>query len=309
MMNNGLFILSLFITSALFAQTEAAITPFDAVLNEFTNVRDFCLSKDGQEAFFTVQSPGQELSQLAYIKKEKKGWSAPELLPFNAAYKYLEPFLSYDNNRLFFVSDRPLENTTNEKKDFDIWYVDRKNNTAEWSSPKNLGTPVNSALDEFYPSVSKNNNLYFTMVAPEGLGEDDLYLCTWENGKYSKPVLLNENINSAGYEFNAFIAEEEDFIIFSRYNEADGQGSGDLYLAKKDRNGVWQKAKNLGIPINTKYMDYCPFYDAQQQQLYFTSKRNTLMPREFESMAAFKTYLEDSKNGLSKIYQVHLIIE
>ncbi|WP_158973549.1 PD40 domain-containing protein [Cellulophaga sp. L1A9] len=309
MMNNGLFILSLFITSALFAQTEAAITPFDAVLNQFTNVRDFCISKDGQEAFFTVQSPSQELSQLAYIKKEKKGWSAPELLPFNAAYKYLEPFLSYDNNKLFFVSDRPLENTTNEKKDFDIWYVDRKNNTAEWSSPKNLGAPVNSTLDEFYPSVSKNNNLYFTMVAPEGLGEDDLYLCTWKNGKYSKPVLLNENINSAGYEFNAFIAEEEDFIIFSRYNEADGQGSGDLYLAKKDRNGVWQKAKNLGIPINTIYMDYCPFYDAQHQQLYFTSKRNTLTPREFESMAAFKTYLEDSKNGLSKIYQVHLNID
>ncbi len=308
-MNNGLFILSLFITSALFAQTEAAITPFDAVLNQFTNVRDFCISKDGQEAFFTVQSPSQELSQLAYIKKEKKGWSAPELLPFNAAYKYLEPFLSYDNNKLFFVSDRPLENTTNEKKDFDIWYVDRKNNTAEWSSPKNLGAPVNSTLDEFYPSVSKNNNLYFTMVAPEGLGEDDLYLCTWKNGKYSKPVLLNENINSAGYEFNAFIAEEEDFIIFSRYNEADGQGSGDLYLAKKDRNGVWQKAKNLGIPINTIYMDYCPFYDAQHQQLYFTSKRNTLTPREFESMAAFKTYLEDSKNGLSKIYQVHLNID
>ena len=201
----------------------------------------------------------QQKSEIGYIKKENKKWSEPELLNFNDSYMYLEPFLSFDNNRLFFVSDRPINDSIKEKKDFDIWYVDRNNKNEKWSEPKNLGKPINSTLDEFYPSLSKNNNLYFTMVSPNGLGKDDIYFSEWKDNQYSKPVLLNENVNSSGYEFNAFISENEDFLIFSKYNEKDGVGSGDLYISKKDANGEWKKAKNLGIPINTKFMEYCPF--------------------------------------------------
>ena len=108
---------------------------------------------------------------------------------------YLEPFLSPDGRRLFFVSDRPLHDSIGVKKDFDIWYVERNKSGEKWSNPKNIGKPINSDLDEFYPSISENNNLYFTMESPNGLGKDDIYFCRWNNGKYSDPVLLDENIN------------------------------------------------------------------------------------------------------------------
>tara|TARA_R110000868_G_scaffold4211_7_gene26482 strand:- start:12589 stop:13518 length:930 start_codon:yes stop_codon:yes gene_type:complete len=297
------------ISKLLSAQSESDIIQFDETLNQFINVRDFCISKDGNEAFFSVQSPNQEISQLAYVKKVKNEWSKPELLPFCDKYMYLEPFLSVTNNRLYFVSDRPLNNTTRVKKDFDIWYVDRLNKDAKWSAPKNMGKPINTELDEFYPSVSENNNLYFTMIAPNGLGKDDIYFCKWENGRYLAPVLLDESINSAGYEFNAFISAKEEFILFSKYNEEDGQGSGDLYISKKDTNGKWQKATNLGIPVNTKYMEYCPFYDEKNQVLYFTSKRNTIKPRNFNSISDFKNYIQESNNGLSKIYMTSFKID
>ncbi|WP_299668478.1 hypothetical protein [uncultured Polaribacter sp.] len=304
-----LLISFIFISNVLLAQNETDIIQFDKTLNQFYNVRDFCISKDGDEAFFTLQSPDQKISQLAYITKENNEWSKPELLPFCDSHMYLEPFLSFNENRLFFVSDRPIRNATDTKKNFDIWFVDRKNKNDEWSEPKNIGKPVNSELDEFYPSVSKNNNIYFTMISSNGLGKDDLYFCKWENDKYSNPVLLSENINSAGYEFNAFISEKEDFILFSRYNEKDGQGSGDLYISKKDTNGNWTKATNLGAPINTKYMEYCPFYDEKNQVLYFTSKRNNSTPRKFNDISDFKKYLSESNNGLSKIYKTPLKIE
>ncbi|MDX1774782.1 WD40 repeat protein [Oceanihabitans sediminis] len=297
------------ISNLLSAQNESDITQFDKALNQFINVRDFCISKDGNEAFFTVQSPNQEISQLAYIKKNKNGWSKPELLPFCDSYMYLEPFLSFDNNRLFFASNRPLNDSINKKKDFDIWYVERRHKDEAWSKPKNLGKPINSELDEFYPSVSKNGNLYFTMVSPDGFGKDDIYYCEWKDDKYSNPILLGENINSAGYEFNAFISEKEDFIIYSKYKEKDGQGSGDLYISKKDTKGNWQKAVNLGTPVNTKYMEYCPFYDEQNQILYFTSKRNNIHPRNFNTISEFNKYINESNNGLSKIYKTSLKIE
>ena len=65
----------IFISNLLSAQNESDIIQFDKTLNQFLNVRDFCISKDGDEAFFTLQSPGQKISQLAYIRKEKSEWS------------------------------------------------------------------------------------------------------------------------------------------------------------------------------------------------------------------------------------------
>jgi len=304
-----LTILLIFISNLLSAQNKSDIIQFDKSLNQFLNVRDFNISKDGNVAYFTIQSPNQEISQIAYIKKENNKWSEPELLPFCDSFMYLEPFLSFNSNRLFFVSDRPLNDSISAKKDFDIWYVNRNNKNDGWSKPINIGNPINSELDEFYPSVSKNNNLYFTLVSPKGLGKDDIYFCKWEGDRYSSPILLNENINSAGYEFNAFISENEDFIIFSKYKEEDGQGSGDLYISKKDENGKWKKASNLGVPINTEYMEYCPFYDEKNQILYFTSKRTNLKTRRFNTVSDFSKYINGSNNGLSKIYMTTLKIE
>jgi hypothetical protein len=291
------------------AQNEYDIKQFDKSLSQFHNVRDFCISKDGNEAFFTLQSPGQEISQLAFIRKENNEWLEPALLTFCDSYMYLEPFLSFNENRLFFVSDRPLNDSISDKKDFDIWYVDRNSKDNEWSKPKNIGKPINSDLNEFYPSVSENNNLYFTKESPNGYGKDDIYFCKWEDGKYSNPIILDENINSIGYEFNAFISKKEEFIIYSKYNEKDGQGSGDLYVSRKDANGKWKEATNLGIPINTEYMEYCPFYDEENQVLYFTSRRNNIKSRKFNNISDFKIYIDESDNGLSKIYMTAFKIE
>ncbi len=290
----------------MLAQNENEVLQFDKILNQFHNVRDFCISSNGNEAFITLQSPNGKISQLATIKKKKNEWTEPKLLPFCDSNMYLEPFLSYTGNRLFFVSNRPLSDSISRKKNFDIWYVDRNNSNEKWSEPKNIGNPINSELDEFYPSVSENNNLYFTMDSPNGLGKDDIYFCKWEVNKYLAPVLLNENINSNGYEFNAFISKKEDFLLFTKYNKKGGQGSGDLYISKKNIEGKWQKSINLDTPINTKYMEYCPFYDEKNEILYFTSKRQNSSPKKFKDISDFKKYIEESENGLSKIYMISI---
>jgi hypothetical protein len=306
MIKTVLIITLISVSNLLSAQNENKVFHFDEILHQFQNVRDFCISSDGEEAFFTLQSPNSEISQLASIRKENNAWLAPELLPFCDSYRYLEPFLSVNGNRLFFVSDRPLKGGTDQKKDFDIWYVDRNSSQDPWSEPKNVGSPINSDFDEFYPSVSENNNLYFTMDAPNGLGKDDIYFSKWEAGQYLTPILLDENINSSGYEFNAFISKKEDFLLYTKYNEEGGQGSGDLYMAKKDTSGKWQKSTNIGVPINTKYMEYCPFYDEKNQILYFTSKRQGMEPKAFKDISDFKKYVQGSENGLSKIYRTSI---
>lgn len=291
----------LLISGLTSAQEE--VTLFYKKLNQFLNVRDFCISENGNEAFFTIQSPDSKISQLAYLSKENKEWSEPVLMPFCDENMYMEPFLTYDGKRLFFVSDRPNNSSTDGKKNFDIWYVERKNPKEKWSEPINLGSPVNSELDEFYPTLSENGNLYFTLDSPNGMGKDDIYFSQWNGKNYTAPVLLNDKVNSDGYEFNAFISKDESFLLYTKYNEEGGLGSGDLYISKKDSKGNWQQAENLGNTINTTSMEYCPFYDEKTKTLYFTSRRNKLSPKNFKNITEFQDYL-NSENGLSKIYKV-----
>lgn len=298
----------LFLFFCMVGTAQNPVTVFDKKLDVFQNVRDFAISSSGDEAFFTIQSPADGISQIVCIRKKGTEWSAPELLPFCDQFQYLEPFLTADAMRLYFVSDRPVGSQT-EKKDMDIWYVQRSSKTLPWSDPVNPGPPLNTSLNEFYPSVASNGNIYFTMDSPKGLGRDDIYFCKWDGTGYAQPVLLSENVNSAGYEFNAFVSPAEDFILFTKYNEKDGFGSGDLYISRKSNDGTWLKAVNLGPGVNTKFMEYCPFYDQKTQTLYFTSRRHNLTPRKFKDTADLQRYISEGENGLSKIYKAVLKLD
>ena len=290
--------LVLFISNLMFSQEVELVN--DA-LNTFQNVRDFCISAENKEAYFTIQSPNQEISQIVCVKNGN--WQKPELVSFCDEYSYLEPFLSYDGKKLYFASNRPKNDSVKTKNDYDIWFVERDNPKTKWSKPINLGNNVNSENDEFYPTLSANNNLYFTMDSKSGLGKDDIYYCVYDGKEYSKPTILNSNINSEGYEFNAFISADETFLIYTKYNAKDGLGSGDLYVSKKDDKGEWTSGKNLGNNINTKYMEYCPFYDDKTQTLYFTSRRSSLNPNKFKNLDDFQKYISEGENGLSRIYK------
>ncbi|XOV93639.1 MAG: TolB family protein [Bacteroidota bacterium] len=268
-------------------------------LGQFPNIRDFTLAQD--EAYFSVQSPLGEQSVILCMKKKGDKWSKPEIAAFSGKYQDLEPFMTPDGLRLYFASNRPRGDIG--RKDFDIWMVTRATPDDEWSAPKNLGEPVNSSFNEFYPVFTTSNNLYFTTDARGSEGGDDIVVCEWDNGKYKQPVSLGPSINSAGYEFNAFVAPDESYIIFTGYNREDSYGSGDLYISfKSDDN--WAKPINLGDNINSEHMDYCPFILANT--LYFTSRRKNLQIPEngFTTLKELINEFNQYDNGQSRIFRI-----
>ncbi len=60
--------------------------------------RDFALSPDGTEIFYTLQSPARGIFQtILYMKKDTKGlWSKPEVAPFAGKFSDLEPAFTPD---------------------------------------------------------------------------------------------------------------------------------------------------------------------------------------------------------------------
>lgn len=286
------------------AELKEGVQPFaEHIFSQFTNVRDFTMSSDETEAYFTLQSPARELSVIMKIKKKNDTWQAPQISTFSGQYTDLEPFLSPDNLKLYFVSNRPISKDSTNTKDMDIWYVERSTKDDAWSEPKNIGTPINTEADEFYPAVANNGNLYYTTIKRELESQDDIFMSKWENNTYTEPVILGEGVNTKGAEYNAFIAPDESYIIFGGWRRADGLGSGDMYISR-NIDGVWTKAENLGDKINSKGMEFCPFVN--NGVLYFTSRRSSVEMKEngFNSAEELIDEINKYDNGASRIYKV-----
>ncbi|MEZ5004295.1 MAG: hypothetical protein R2730_14790 [Chitinophagales bacterium] len=272
------------------------------VFQTIPNVRDITMTNDKNEVYITVESYKKESSAIVMIYNEE-GQIHHKIADFSGQYKDLEPSLSADGLKLFFASNRPLNSDSSTTKDMDIWYVERSNLNAPWSEPKNIGTPINSQGEEFFPSIALNGNLYFTAEREDTKGKEDIYVSYWKDSAYTTPISLSDSINTAGYEFNAFIAPDESFLLFSGYNRPDGIGSADLYISYRDAEYNWSKAVNLGPNINSTALDYCPFVDLETATLYFTSERSTRV--DHQSPINFDQYLSEInqyENGLSRIY-------
>jgi Tol biopolymer transport system component len=271
-----------------------------AISNEFGN-RDMAISPDGNEIFYTMQYLRGLISVIMCTKEANGKWSSPEVASFSGIYNDLEPAFSPDGTKLFFVSNRGLNNE-GKIKDYDIWFVTKEN--GEWTEAKNVGAPVNSEKDEFYPSITKRGDIYFTR-AVEGR-EEDILFCRFLNGNYSVAEALPDAINSVNDEFNAFVDPDEQFIVFSVYGRKDDNGGGDLYISKKNEKGEWMQAVNSGTTINSKSLDYCPYITPDKKYFFFTSNRHAIkIPFDKkQNIKSLERVLHSPLNGYDNIYWV-----
>lgn len=277
------------------------------ITSDFPNVRDLAISPNGNEIMFTAQSVMGNLSAIVSSKRINNNWTNPEVVSFSGQFFDLEPFYSNNGLKLYFVSSRALDTTDLEPKDFDIWFVERSTINDAWSEPKNMGSPINTKYNEFYPSIANNGNFYFTRDQPELNTKDDIYVSEFKNNSYQTPEKLSFAINSEGYEYNAFIAPDESYLLFGSYNRKDGFGSGDLNISFQTDEG-WTFAKNLGKNVNSDKMDYCPFIDSKTNTLYFTSKRDYTKVQQEKPLTTeeFINELNKADNGSSRLYRVSI---
>jgi hypothetical protein len=284
------------------ATTDAAEIFAPGLISTFFNERDFALNGNKDLLCFTIASFDNKKRCIVCAKKETDGWSNPDIVSFSGLYDDLEPFFAPNGQKLFFASNRPLPGET-LTDDYNIWFTEVTD--GNWKEPIPLDTTINQKGDEFYPSVAFNGNLYFTATRKDGIGKEDIFMAEYDGTAFAKPVVLPTQINSETYEFNAFINPSEDLLIFSSYGRKDDLGGGDLYFSKKDNNGKWSEAKHLPAPVNSKKLDYCPFFDEVNQTLYFSSNRKKSEISEFRSIDKFKAEQVSILNGFDNIFKIN----
>jgi len=249
---------------------------------------------NGNEFYFCVHNAN--FSTIFMIKSEGKFWIKPKPLPFSSIYNDIDVTISPDGQKLFFSSNRPDSLNGVPKNEHDIWFCTRVGDS--WSIPIHLGEEINSDKEDFYPVVSKNGTLYFNSQR-SGEGTNDIYMSKIVDGKYSKAEKLGPEINSEYREYDAYIDQDEEFIIFTS-DRPGNLGRGDLYISFKNQEGFWTPAKNMGAKINGMGPEFSPFLSPDGKYLLYTRQTWTPVIELTESLT-YEYYLKvhNSQNNLS----------
>ena len=185
----------------------------------------------------------------------------------------------------------------------DIWSADREGDS--WSEPYNLGSPVNSDSDEYFPSVTREGTIYFTRLEKDPRA-NYIFRCRKENGIYQEAEKLDENVNCGQARFNAFISPDENFIIVPSIGREDSLGGADYYIVFRDENDQWSSPVNMGEEINSATgQEWSSSLSPDGKYLFFMK---TLRNPDFDDLpvnrTGFQQIVSSPENGDSDIYWI-----
>jgi outer membrane protein OmpA-like peptidoglycan-associated protein/Tfp pilus assembly protein PilF len=237
------------------------------------------ITADGETFIFTRKVGPQE---DFYVSRKVNGkWQAAvPIREINSMGNEGAPSISADGKIMFFASCINIEGNygSPDRKGYgscDIFYSENIN--GKWSKPVNVGPPVNTQHWETQPSFSSDGKtLYFIrgIVSRGNIKQGDIYMAVLdENGKFSEPVKLGPNINTDKDEESVFIHPDNQTLYFSS-NGHTGMGGLDIYMSKRQPDGSWGPAINLGYPINTHHDENSLLVDPSGKIAYFASNRN-----------------------------------
>jgi Tol biopolymer transport system component len=228
-------------------------TPFEEVAATFL--------PDGNTVYFAQGTIGMT---ICFSKKNGDSWEKPRVAPFSGHWGDWDPFLSPDGKRIYFVSNRPLDTTGDNKlkRSSHLWYADRQEGD-HWAEPKCIDAPFNlDGIGNYAPTVSRSGDLFFYSPQRDKAGKARSFYAKWIGDRYGElqPLLLNDNEEVS----DPLIAPDERYIIFVSGN--------DLYISYR-QGAAWGPGQKLGPAVNTGESNYDPTVSPDGQTLYFTSSR------------------------------------
>ncbi len=225
---------------------------------QFVNQKN-CGVQDGQEDF--------------YISTDGK--PAVPLLELNSKCNEGAPALSVAGDFMFFAAcgeqDNSYMGNNNGYGSCDIFYSQKVN--GKWTRPVNVGPPINTANWETQPSFSSDGKtLYFIRGSTRNYVGDIYYSEIGEDGKFQEPVRLGNTVNTDKNEQSVFIHPDNNTLYFTS-NGRVGMGKTDIYLSRRQADGSWGEAINLGYPINTVDQEFKLVVGPESKYGYFSSER------------------------------------
>lgn len=195
--------------------------------------------------------------------------------PVNSQYSDYAPAIFLNDSNIVITSARPGSKggSTDPRngETFSDLYRMMKLGAAGWGNERsrdgfaeintrlNDGTGVfNKAKNKFYFSICRDNEAC------------KLYVSKLENGKWTAPEILNENVNAAkSSNKQPALTPNSDTLFFVSTREG-GKGQNDIWFTTSKGDDNWGPAINLEA-VNTPYQDIAPSYYAKENLLLFAT--------------------------------------
>lgn len=225
------------------------------VINTGVNEGEGIFSADGKTIYFSRCDARKNEDQGCYIyfatrggaslgsgkKSGKKDdnadlngeWSEPIRINLgDTAYNYLYPALTADELTMYFSSDMP-----GGSGDYDLWMVTRKSKDAEFGTPINLGSNLNTEGREVFPTLRSDSVMYFSSNGLPGVGGLDLFVTTKSGRRWSTPQNLGIPINSSYDEMSIVYYPGEHHYMMERGYFSSNRPFDDPHNKKTDKKG------------------------------------------------------------------------
>ena len=189
-------------------------------------------------------------------------------LPFGDAnsYSVMHPAINNEGTFLVFSSDKP-----NGKGGFDLYYTERKDVNRSWDSLKIIGSNINTAGNEVFPTITANGFLYYSSDATPGLGGLDIFripLTDILSGK-GEPEHLSYPINSSGDDFGwtQDSTGTKGYFTSDRLNNDDNLYGFNYILTKQNEQLTPQAAANLPKEIKLPKKSFIEGFVVEKESL------------------------------------------
>jgi outer membrane protein OmpA-like peptidoglycan-associated protein len=145
----------------------------------------------------------------------------------------------------------------------------------------NMGREVNSAGDDFFPTITADGSTMVFSKRPDNEESSDIYISTHVNGTWTKARPIDE-INTKLDEQTPYISPDGKMLLFSSNREGsirpprDGGKvyflTNDLYVSYK-KGGEWSPPQRLSGEVNTVDNERAPSLSGDGKILYFSRYR------------------------------------
>jgi peptidoglycan-associated lipoprotein len=196
--------------------------------------------------------------------------------PVNSSYSDYAPVIWENDSSLVITSARPGTKGSEMDSRMGGMYSDlfryAKQGDGNWQLVKQdddfklLNTVRNDGTGVFTMDKKK---FYYTSCF-EG-GNCAIYYTELQNGKWQKPVRLNENVNYPGRDTKQPALNSNGDTLFFVSDRPDGYGLNDIWYSVATGSDNWSPAINMGNKINTPFMDMAPSYFHKEKVLFFSS--------------------------------------
>ena len=236
--------------------------------------RDVAMTPDGREFYFSAGF--RTITTIMVTRLRDGAWTTPEVAPFatDPAYFYMEPCVSHDGRRIFFLTTRPRAGQAPKSGwgSNSIWAADR-NGDGTWGEPYDLGPPINGPDLTYFPSITRDGTLYFSRAKVPGK-DSAIYRSRLAGGRYQEPERLPDSVNGAGLIYNAFVASDESYLIAGVEGREDATPpkKANYYVFFRNPDGTWTAGTNMGPAVNDlANTQHSPYVSPDGRYFFFSS--------------------------------------